>query len=369
MRVAVLCTNFQPDNGWATVAVKRSAALMKLGVEIVAVTSKNDGKPVGIIPTDIRPILPLLRIKNSPARLLLSNPSVARSTSDCDLIDVVAEPYALSCILSSRHRPLAITAHGTYVPFTATNGSARHIYSWLYRRPNVHINAVSNYTARRVQHALGGSQPHIIPNGVDYDYFQSSDIKPAKQGPTVLSVGAVKARKGMHVLIKAIAHVRDRVPDVQCVIVGSLKKLRYVQRIVSLIEELQLQNTVHLMEHLPDDELLGWYQHADVFVLASLNSRYKFEGFGLVHLEANACGVPTIGSHETGSESAIIDGETGYLIEQGNTQMLAQRIIEILENDSLRSRLGQAARNHAQAHDWTHVAQRTLNFYESILST
>ena len=75
--------------------------------------------------------------------------------------------------------------------------------------------------------------------------------KPAKQGPTVLSVGAVKARKGMHVLIKAIAHVRDRVPDVQCVIVGSLKKLRYVQRIVSLIEELQLQNTVHLMEHLP----------------------------------------------------------------------------------------------------------------------
>lgn len=367
MRVALLTTNLQPDNGWATMAVRRGAALMELGVEVVALTSRGDSPPLDIAPSDVRPVLPRLRRGNrSVLNILAANPAIARATADCDLLDVVAEPYALGCQLAARRRPVLVTACGTYIPVMSENGPLRALFRRVFG--GVTIHAISAYTAERVAAALGGPRPEVIIPGVDYDFYQPPRPRPARRGPTVLFVGAVKKRKGVHVLIDAIAQARQSIPDIQCVVVGKLAERGYTRFIRRQIERLGLEDHVLLAGILPYEEIVAWYQSADLFVLPSLSGPSHFEGFGLVILEANACGVPGIGSRASGSESAVEDGLSGFLVEQRDPAALAGRIVEVLGDDALRARLSQGARAFAQAHSWSASAADLLRFYERVLA-
>ncbi|MDP1125088.1 glycosyltransferase, partial [Klebsiella pneumoniae] len=79
---------------------------------------------------------------------------------------------------------------------------------------------------------------------------------------------------------------------------------------------LGLAECVHLPGQVSEEELRGWYQHADVFALPSLTVGEKFEGFGLAFLEASACGLPVIGTTGSGVAEAVRDGETGLLVPQ-----------------------------------------------------
>jgi glycosyltransferase involved in cell wall biosynthesis len=365
MRIAILTTNLQPNNGWATLAVKRGAALMELGVEVIALTGVDDAPPQGIKPSRVHRVLPSRLARGRAAwHMLRINPLVSKLTSDCDLIDAVAEPAALACVLASRRSPLVVTAHGTYIPLMTSYGVAQGLYRWLYRR--AHILAVSDYTARRIGAALSIPAPEVILSGVDNAFFQAQRPPPDKHGPTVLCVGAPKKRKGTHVLVDAIAQVRRSIPDIQCVIIGAHQKQRYVRALRRRIGELNLDDHVHLLDKLPFDEVVGWYQAADVFALPSLSDK-TFEGFGLVLLEANACGLPAIGTRDSGNESAIVNGETGFLIEQNDPEQLAQRIIAVLQDHALRDRLSRAARAFAAAHDWSASAAHLLEFYQRVL--
>jgi len=367
MRVALLTTNLQPDNGWATVAVQRGAALMAQGVDIVALTARQDRPPIGITPTEVRPVLPRLRPGNRKViDILLSSQAIQRATADCDLVDSVCEPYALGCLPASRRGVLVVTAHGSYVPLVSARGPASAIYRAIYRR--VHIAAVSAYTARRVAQALGTPPPVVVLSGVDYDFYQPARPRPDKRGPTVLCVGAVKKRKGVHILIEAIAQAARSIPDLQCVVAGKLAERGYTRLIREQVARLGLEDRVHLVGHLPYEEVIGWYQAADLFVMPSLSGPTHFEGFGLVILEANACGLPAIGSRDSGNESAIEEGVSGYLVAQRDPQALGGRIVEVLADDALRRRLAQGARDFAQAHTWQRSAADMLRFYESVLA-
>lgn len=367
MRVALLTTNLQPNNGWATVAVRRGAALMALGVEVVALTSRGDSPPVGIAPTEVHAVLPpLVRGARATLEALLSTPAIQRATAGCDLVDAVCEPYALGCLPAARRGTLVVTAHGTYLPLITAQGAARAIYRAIFRR--MRIVAVSDYTARRVAQALGVPPPPVVLSGVDYDLYQAARPRPPKRGPTVLCVGAVKKRKGIHVLIDAVALAARSIPDLQCVVAGRLAETGYTRQVREQIARLGLQDRILLTGHLSYDEIIGWYQAADLFVMPSLTGPRRFEGFGLVILEANACGLPAIGARGSGNESAIADGVSGFLVEQDDPQALAARIVEVLSDGALHRRLSQGARQFAQAHTWQRSAADILRFYESVLA-
>jgi glycosyltransferase involved in cell wall biosynthesis len=244
-------------------------------------------------------------------------------------------------------------------------GPARAIYRAIFRRAN--IVAVSEYTAKRVETALG-TRPPIVLSGVDYDFYQPLRPRPEKRGPTILAVGAVKKRKGIHSLVGAMARVRERIADAQCVVVGKIADRGYIHRLRDLISADGLEDCFHLTGILPYEDIVGWYQNADVFALPSRSGESHFEGFGLVILEAGACGLPAIGTRDSGNESAIVDGETGYLIDQKDTDALAARIGEVLADADLRARLGQGAREFAREHSWERSAQKFLSFYEDVLA-
>ena len=368
MRVAFLSPELGPSYGWARYAFELAAALSAQGVDVVALTQPGAAIPADAGVADARPVLPPLvpRPRLFVPHSLLALPRVRRAAADCDLVHVIAEPYSPLGALAAGRRPLVVTAHGTYVPQTSGRRWIGALYRWAYRR--AHLLAVSDYTAARVRAALPGAAVTVIKNGVHFDRFQQPAPAPVKHGPTILATGGVKARKGTHLLVAALAQVRQHVPDAQLVVTGG-EDPGYPEVVQQAVAAHRLQASVHLVGMIAENALRGWYQHADVFALPSFNVGDKFEGFGLVFLEASASGLPVVGTRGSGVEEAVVEGETGLLVPQQDVTALAAAITRLLQDDALRARLGAAGRAYAQTQDWSAVAGRVRGLYERVLAT
>ena len=352
MRIALLTPDLSPDYGWARYALELSEGLTALGIDVMVLT-QHDALPHLVPPA-----------RGFLLRSLLALPRVRRATADCDLLHVVAEPYALLAAAVAGTRPLVVTAHGTYVPQTAGRQGIGALYRRAYHR--AHLIAVSDYTAGRVRDILPGVRLTTIRNGVTVARFEKAVPAPDKRGPTVLATGGVKARKGTHLLIAALAEVRQSVPDVQLVVTGRQDDALYLAQVQAQIAALGLDDAVHLTGPIPETDLLGWYQHADVFALPALTVGSRFEGFGLVLLEASASGLPVIATTGSGVEEALIDGETGLLIPQNDVPALANVLLRLLGDPALRARMGSAGRAYAQTQDWLVVAERVAAVYQAV---
>jgi glycosyltransferase involved in cell wall biosynthesis len=368
LRVAFLTPEIGSSYGWARYGMEIGRELAAQGVDVIALTQPSFQPPADAAwLAESLPILPQLVPPGSPflLRSLLAVPRVRRVLAGCDLVHVIAEPYALLGAWAAGSRPLVVTAHGTFVPRTVRRRMAGRLYQRAYRRAR--LIAVSQYTAGQVRAILPDVEPVVIHNGVHVARFQQPFPPPHKDGPTVLASGGVKPRKGTHVLIEALPRVRAAVPDVQLVITGHQDDSPYLSRVQQQIRQLKLESCVHLLGMIPENDLLSWYQHADVFALPSLNVGGQFEGFGLVFLEAGASGLPVVGTSGSGIAEAILDGETGFLVPQNDADALAEAIIRLLSDDTLRAQMGAAGRQHAQDMDWSSIATRLIAEYNKLL--
>lgn len=368
MRVAFLISEIVPDYGWARYAMDLATALAGHSVEVIALTQqKARPVPESVPLADLRPVLPNMVPSQGGfmKQSVMMLPGVRRAAADCDVIHVIAEPYSIIGAAIAGKRPLVVTAHGTYVPQTAQRRLVGRLYRWAYHR--AHLIAVSDYTAGRVHEVLPDVTLSTIRNGVHVEYFQQPAPEPQKLGPTILATGGVKQRKGTHLLVDAFAKVRQKVPNAQMVVTGRQDNLHYLSMVERQIEEAGLRDCVHLVGMISDDELRGWYQHADVFALPSLNVGKQFEGFGLVFLEASAAGLPVVGTYGSGVAEAVIEDETGLLVPQGDGDALANAIVCVLSDDALRARLGAGGRAHAETQDWSVIAGRVRDLYRHML--
>lgn len=364
LHVGLLTSDLSHRHGWAHYSLSLLDALRQAGVRVTAVTTRNSPDVAGV---ELHRLLP----NTYPAergilpKMLRVWPAVARILGDCDVIHATIEPYAPLGALVAGKRPFFVTAHGSYVPvLVRRRWSAGEIYRRAFTRS--HLVCVSHYTERVVQAILPGAITSVVTHGVDSARpAQLPLLAEAKTAPTVLSVGAVKARKGTLELVQSMALVREKVPNAQCVIVGSLDaEPDYTQQIRAAVERLNLQGCVQLLGHLPEAALLERYRQADVFALPSMNVGDKFEGYGLVHLEASAAGLPVIGTYDCGAEDAIVDGETGFLIPQGGVvDALAQAIVTLLTNPTQAHAMGAAGRARAQTLTWDKVAYKMVGLY------
>ncbi|MFQ3535125.1 MAG: glycosyltransferase family 4 protein [Aggregatilineales bacterium] len=367
LHIALLATDPTEPHGWSNYASGLIGALAAHAAHITLITSRS-AAAADLPNTTIHRVLPSLTI---PARLLrlrllMANWAAARAARHADVLHVLAEPYALAALTA--RKPLVVTAHGTYLPQTAQARPFAPLYRRVYRRAQ--IICVSHYTQRRVKAILPSAQTHVIPNGVNLARFaQPIRVVVPKVGPTVLSVGQIKARKGFSEIVQAMALVRKRIPEVQAVFVGSTEgDPTYVAHLRERIAALGLEQSVHLLGRLPEPDLLAWYAAADVFALHSLNQEKAFEGFGLVYLEASAAGLPVIGTRDCGAEDAIREGETGFLVAQGDVAGLADALIRLLQDANLRKRLGAAGKEFAAQHTWDAAARQVLACYERALT-
>lgn len=364
MRIAFFTATLSATHGWARYAYELALALTQQEVQIIAFTQPGATLPDELSALDVRPVLPHLvppTYRAFMARSLWAIPRVRRAVADCDVIHVIAEPYSALAGFVAGDRPLIVTAHGTYLPYTARRRLVGRLYRSIYRRAR--LIAVSHYTAGKVRDVLPGSNPVVIHNGVHFDRFQVPAPVPEKAGPTILATGGVKPRKGTHVLVDALARIREQMPDARLVVTGRQDDTDYLTQVQQQISRLSLTDACQLVGQIPESDLLGWYQHADVFALPSMRVGARFEGFGLVFLEASACGLPVVGTTGSGVEEAVIDGETGLLVPQNDSTALANAILRLLGDDDLRRTLGAGGRAYAQTQDWGPIAAQIRAVY------
>ena len=370
MRIGFLTSDLGHHHGWGHYTLSLILALRNAGVEVSVVAARNS-QPIEGLPVTAR--LPILvpREPRFVLRTLLHIPSARRLLRDCDIIHAPAEPFAPLAAGVAGKRPLFITGHGSYVRFDQQRWPVRALFRQAYSRARVVCD--SRYTERVLQRILPGAQTAVVTLGVDvqrYMILRAPAHTLPKPIPTVLSVGAVKPRKGTLDLVQAMAVVRQYVPDVQCVILGSLEmEPEYVERVRAAMNDLHLNDCVRLLGHVTEEALLGWYGAADVFVLPSINDGWKFEGYGLVYMEASAAGLPVIGTTDCGAEDAIDHGVTGLLVPQNNlAEGLPQAILSILTDPARAQQMGAAGREKARQQTWDHVARQMIALYEAALA-
>jgi glycosyltransferase involved in cell wall biosynthesis len=221
---------------------------------------------------------------------------------------------------------------------------AHGVDAWDIQRPGLQralqhadrILAVSHYTRDRLlqEQDLDPDKVLVLPNTFDAERFQIAP-KPqhlldryqlAADQPVILTVARLdnsERYKGYDQILQAMPAIRQVIPDAHYLLVG---KGSDRGRIEHLIHQLKLQDCVTLAGFVPDDELCDYYNLCDVFAMPS-----KGEGFGIVYLEALACGKPTLGGNQDGAIDALDHGELGVLVDPDRVDDIAQMLIQVLQ--------------------------------------
>jgi glycosyltransferase involved in cell wall biosynthesis len=367
VKVAFLAYDLSEKSGWGRYTVQLLKRMGKEGVEPVVFTIRGSAEnPVlgGI------PHYPVLRSYSDgagkAANVLLDYLSVRGKIRQCRAVHCFVEPFLpLAYLLAGGGRKMFVSAVGTYSIQTL---KTRWWGRW-YRQAFLNcerILAISRYTGQRLAEALPGTAEKIlaVPLGVEME--AGRDRLPAAARETALmTVGEIKKRKGVLEAVQAFAKVVMRHPGARFYIVGLASPNAYVESIKRFVELSGLGDNVIWKGRISQSELDALYGRVRGFILPSLNVGDHFEGFGLVHLEANAMGVPAIGSLNCGNEDAILEGESGFLVRQGDIDGLAEAMGKLLDPDYPWDAMAASAFAFAQFMDWEKPARK---YAETFLS-
>src|SRR5215212_497123 len=204
----------------------------------------------------------------------------------------------------------------------------------------------------------------VISPGVDTDYFRPTGV--AREAHTVFFVGSLQEHhryKGLEPLLRAAKIVRERVPELRLVVAGKGPKDNFFARLAT---ELGIERRVHFLGFVPEEELRSWYNRCTLFAMPSLS--WRQEGFGMVALEAMACGAPTIVSEAVGPIEDIRESDAAEIVEPGNHQQLATTLLNLLGNEDRRCELGRNALHLArERYTWLRVTAKTLSLYQELI--
>lgn len=190
---------------------------------------------------------------------------------------------------------------------------------------------------------------------------------PVPEGAFVcLTLSRLVPRKGVDQALEALARVATRRKDILYCIGGAGPDR---SRLESIVASLGLQEHVRFLGRIPDDKLGLCYASADLFVLPSRTSDNPpdAEGFGIVFLEAGACGTPSLGGNSGGIPDAIDDGVTGFLVDPLDPAAIAERMLRLMEDRELLKRLGEAARARARASTWERASEAYFRAFRARL--
>ena len=204
----------------------------------------------------------------------------------------------------------------------------------------------------------------IIPNGIDTEHFspdgpQHKEFADGK--PNVLFVGRLEKRKGLDYLLNACAKAKRHSPNFRLVVVGPGTRLRPGYQ--KMVKDLRLTDVV-FTGFVPGAELPQYYRSADIFCAPATGG----ESFGIVLLEAMACGKPVVATHIDGYASLLSHGEEGLLVPARDEESLARALLSLLDDKYLRNQMGAEGRIKAEKYSWANVAHQVMDYYNSLLS-
>ena len=288
---------------------------------------------------------------------------------DADIIHVhLANPLAeLSALLAARDVPVVAHFHSDVVrpvpgPLRAVYNKFLHAF---YRRANRIIVPTPRHIDVSDFVPYYREKCRVVPFGIELSRFDlneagSKRVNSLKDGaPTILFVGRLVHYKGVEFLIRAMENMKARLWIVGTgPLEASLKRLAM---------EKGIADRVLFLGHVPDEDLIAYYHACDVFALPSITNQ---EMFGLVQLEAMACGKPVVSTDlPTGVPWVNQHGKTGYCVAPGNPKELTSALQHLMSSSELRSEMGAAGRARVeQQFSSATMAEGMLQVYQEVLS-
>ncbi len=311
--------------------------------------------------------------------MLLPTPGLARKIRDLaaqiDARLVVIDPaLPLGLIGPALGLPYAVVLHGAEIAAPGRLPVARNVMREVLDRSALAVCA-GEYPAAEVCRLVAGRSRHsghtprvvVVPPGVDTTRFRPLDTEHKARarssfglpsdGPLVVSVSRLVPRKGMDVLIRASAALVASFPDLTIAVGGAGRDSSRLERLID-----SSGAPVRLLGRVEDTDLAELYGAADVFVMACRDRWHGLEqeGFGIVFLEAAACGVPQVAGRSGGAAEAVIDGETGIVVDDPTDPgEVAAALRRVLSDPDLRSSMGEAARRRVvESYDYDGLSLR-----------
>ncbi|MFZ3208307.1 MAG: glycosyltransferase family 4 protein [Geobacteraceae bacterium] len=224
-----------------------------------------------------------------------------------------------------------------------------------------HLVTVSECSRRDIAQAFGVTEQNInlVYNGIDTKEFAPMPEIVRMPYRIMTTASADQPLKGLKYLLKAIAALMPRYPDLNLLVIGKPKSDGYTEK---LIKRLKLETTVTFVSGIKTEHIVRYYAEATMAVVPSL-----YEGFGLPAGEAMACAVPVI-STDGGALSEVV-GNAGIQVPTGDTKALILAITELLESPTKRRQLGEAGRQRIlDKFCWTVAARQMTNYYHRVLN-
>lgn len=303
-------------------------------------------------------------------------PTVYTAARDADFVHCLSDyPHAFLGVLAARllNKPVIVSGHGTYSVAPFQYRFHRPLISWAYTKADAVIMG-SSFALGRLREKFRGGNASVVDYGVDPAPYAAARSLPRPQGferRYVLTIGEIKERKGHHIALPAFLSIAKDHPDVDYVVIGNVPKdYPYVDERRSEIHAAGLESRVRWLGNVSEEQKLALLAHADVFLHTPVtSSEGGFEAFGLVYLEANACGVPTVGIEDSGAIDAIRDGRTGFLAKKGDVAGVSAHLSRLLSDRALARRFGEWGIEFANERTWDHTAERILGLYATVRET
>lgn len=342
MKICFLTYNLNITDGGGRFSHDLVESLKKEGVAVTVITTENK-------------------------QLLLNFFKIRKIFRDSDIIHAVniwPNGFYARLISFGLKKPIIITALGTY--------SVMPFYSW--RRPimkwtchGTQLVAISDYTKEKILEIMPDVNIKVICPGFDLDFWtggRANEDEALKFKPYILSVGALKSRKGYYNSIKAFAVVAPKIENLNYIIIGHGEESNYVRKLKEIIKKNSLEKRVFFIgEGIDDKQLLGFYRNAELFILTPIEENHHFEGFGIVYLEAAASGLPIVATYDSGAISAVKEGYNGIFMPQNNPEKTADAIKKILSDNDLRENLKRNSLEWVKNFSWGKIEKKYIDIY------
>lgn len=386
MNICFFSREYPPDThigGIGTYTYNMASALSKLGHTVHVITStQHSGRTyedngVWVHRIRSRRIIPK-ELWNLNYSYLIAK-KVSRITCRFDIVQSSEFASEAFWFALKKKSPLVTRLATPYYLAEELDGKAflgprrpRTLLNWMEKKQTLYSDGIfaSTRALAKAVNKKWGIQPSrldIIPNSIDI----SRVIRLAETGPLpdilkhkefLLYFGRLEERKGVRVLARALLPVFERFPHIHVVFVGadlgyggSSMKI-YIKRTLT-----KYLGQLLLFDNLPQEKLFPIVNSAKMVILPSL-----WEAFGFVCVEAMALGRPIIATSGSGFEEIIENNISGYLIQPGNSELLADKIISTLNDQDSLYRISEAAKNRAQDFEVSKVALKLLAYYEKI---
>jgi len=209
----------------------------------------------------------------------------------------------------------------------------------------------------------------LLHPGADTEFFVPAardERERARLGwdarPVILTVGRLQKRKGHDQMIRAVDQIRKKIPNVLYAILGDGEERLFLE---DMVARAGLDGHVQFLGELTDERLLSCYQQCDLFVLPNRQVGQDIEGFGMVLVEAQACGKPVIAGASGGTAETMRIPETGLVVPCDGPDELADSVVDLLHDHERRVRMGRSARAWAAENfDWAALSRQAARLFQ-----